>query len=85
MRLSEGRLAVLVCGVLMQSVEQRSSFTAAGEEELTLAGALTMTRVPENPDVLEGTPRLRQTARRRTYQTQRLGWTWFCQGRGGAD
>lgn len=41
---------------------------------------LTMTRVPENPDVLEGTPGLRPAARRQTYQTQRLAWTWFCRG-----
>lgn len=65
--------AVSVCRVRMQSVERGSE--AASEQpggEKLLFGALTMTRVPENPDVLEGKLGLRQAARRQTYQTQRL-------------
>lgn len=42
-----------------------------------------MTRVPKNPNVLEGTSRLKQAAWRQTYHTQRLKWTLLCRLRGG--
>lgn len=45
----------------LQKLKQKLSFRV-----------LTMTQVPENPDVLEGKLGLRQAARRQTYQTQRL-------------
>lgn len=52
----------LGCRVLRRSsVKRKLSFRV-----------LTMTQVPENPDVLEGKLGLRQAARRQTYQTQRL-------------
>lgn len=72
---------VSVCRVQVQSFERGSG--AASEQprgsRSCRSGALTMT-VPENPDVLEGKLRLRQAARRQTYQTQRLWWTALCLG-----
>lgn len=56
----------------MQSVERGSEAASEQPGGEKLFGALTMTRVPENPDVLEGKLGLRQAARRQTYQTQRL-------------
>lgn len=84
------RLVVMVTGVVMESVGgvvALGALAAAGAPSAAdAAGAADavpvsgMTRVPENPDVLEGTPGLRPAARRQTYQTQRLAWTWFCRG-----
>lgn len=62
-------------GLLVLVLAQSICSDAASEQPGSgwqQGGGLTMTRVPEDPDVLKGTPGLRQAAGGQTYQTQRL-------------